>query len=191
MKAPLWFLLGAACGAVIIAAPKAIAHLHAAVNRAQSHNTSAGEARAHTSAQFEFIANGTMGQVAPLFGADKERVWADDWNPAFLNPLPPADQEGMVFTIDHHHRHAVWINTQLDLRNGHVCYVYVVPDAMATLIRLRLTPEAEKTRVAVTYERTALSAEADAHVLHLADGDRASGLEWEKAVNAYLHQQGK
>jgi hypothetical protein len=154
MKASLLFLLGAACGAVMMATPKAVAHLHAAVNRAHSNNKSAAETRAHSSAQFEFIANGTADQVGPLFGADQERVWADDWNPAFVHPRPAADREGMVFTIDHHSHHAVWVNTQLDLKNGLIRYVYVVPDAMATLITIRLTPAGEKTRVAVIYERT-------------------------------------
>ena len=129
-----------------------------------------------------------MEQVAPLFGADKERVWAEGWNPQFLFPLPGADREGMVFTTNHQHRNAIWVNTELDLRNGRVQYVYVVPDAMATLITLRLTPAGDRTHVAVTYERTALSAETDELVRHAAESDRGSGHEWEEAVNGYLKQ---
>jgi len=54
------------------------------------------------------------------------------------------------------------------------------------VITLQLTPEGERTQVEVEYDRTSLSAQADAHVRHLADGDRQSGPEWEQQVNAYL-----
>jgi len=191
MKAPLVFLLGAACGVAVMAAPNGIAHLHAAIRRVQNGgHQPAGETRAHTHAQFEFLANGTLDKVAPLFGPEKERVWAQDWNPVFLHPQPAADQEGMVFTVDHHHHHSVWVNTQLDLNNGRMQYVYVIPDAMTTVIDLRLTPAGDKTRVLVTYERTALSAETDEHVRRMAEGDLRFGPDWEKSINAYLGRAG-
>lgn len=184
------FVLGALCGGAVMVIPRAIAHLRAAAHAAHR-PTSAGEARTHTHEQFEFTANATMDQLAPLFGADKERVWAEGWNPRFLFPQPLSDKEGMVFTIDNHHGHAVWVNTELDLRNGRIQYVYVVPDVMATLITLRLTSVGDKTRAAVIYERTALSPGADDPVRHMAEGDRRSGPEWEVAVNSYLSKVGR
>jgi hypothetical protein len=42
--------------------------------------------------------------------------------------------------------------------------------------------------VDVQYDRTALSAEADAHVQHMAEQDRTSGPDWEKQVNEYLEK---
>ena len=191
MKAPFLFLLGATCGAAVMAGPKAITHVHAAIGHFAHGGKAASDTRAHTDAQFEFLANGTFEKVAPLFGADKERVWAAEWNPAFVYPQPAADREGMVFTVEHHHHQAVWVNTQLDLVNGRVQYAYVIPDAMVTLINLRLTREGDKTRLFVTYERTSLSAEADEHVRRMGEGDRGSGPEWEKDINGYLSQPGK
>ncbi|HTZ33486.1 MAG TPA: hypothetical protein VMH31_13585 [Methylomirabilota bacterium] len=192
MRAPLVFLLGAACGVAVMAAPHGIAHLHTAIRRTHNGGSHpAGETRAHTHAQFEFLANGVLDKVAPLFGAEKERVWAEDWNPTFLHPQPAVDQEGMVFTVDHHGHHAVWVNTQLDLKNGHIQYVYVIPEAMATVIELRLTAAGDKTRVLVSYERTALSVETDEHVLRMAEGDQRSGPDWERSVNGYLDKAGK
>ncbi len=41
---------------------------------------------AHTDRTFEFIAFAPMPRVAPLFGAERERDWAPDWNPVFLWP---------------------------------------------------------------------------------------------------------
>ena len=108
------------------------------------------------------------------------------WNPRFVYPVPAVDKEGMVFTTAHDHLSAVWVNAIFDEKNGRIAYVYVIPDAMATVIRLKLTPQGEQTRVEVEYDRTALSPEADEHVRHMAETDRKSGPEWEKQVNEYL-----
>jgi hypothetical protein len=78
------------------------------------------------------------------------------------------------------------VNTQFDLKNGRIQYVYVIPDALVTVITLQLKPDGDQTHVEVAYDRTALSAEADSHVHHMAEGDRNSGPEWEKQVNDYL-----
>jgi hypothetical protein len=186
MKARGLFVVGALCGAAALAIPRAVGFLHTAVAKANNGEPPGVEARVHTREEFAFTAKGTIEQVAPLFGADKERVWAVDWNPRFLFPQPAMDTEGMVFTTDRHQGHAVWVNTQLDLKSARVQYVYVVPDRVATLITLSLIPVGDRTHVAVKYERTSLSADADEHVRRMAEGDRGSGSEWEKAVDAYL-----
>ena len=92
----------------------------------------------------------------------------------------------MVFTVAHQHFRAVWVNTAFDLKNGRIQYVYTIPDALVTVITLNLTPQGQQTRVEVEYDRTALSAEADGHVRHMAEGDRKSGPEWEQQVNQFL-----
>jgi len=40
----------------------------------------------HTREQFEFIADAPLDVAWPLFGADAERAWAPDWDPAFIWP---------------------------------------------------------------------------------------------------------
>jgi hypothetical protein len=183
MKGVWLFVLGIACGVAAMAAPRIAMHLHAAL-RGQG-GTDDSE-RVHTEEKFAFTAHGRMEDVALLFGADKERVWSPGWNPKFVHPVPAADEEGMVFTVAHDHLKAGWVNTEFDLKNGRIQYVYVIPDALVTVITLRLQPHGDHTQVEVEYDRTALSAEADAHVRHLAEGDRTSGPEWERQVNAYL-----
>ncbi len=119
-------------------------------------------ALAHTDRTFEFIAFAPMPRVAPLFGAERERDWSPDWNPVFLWPDSAADREGMVFTVAHGHKQAVWVNTQYDPEHGRFQYVYVVPDIVATTVTLTLTPREAHTIVRVRYERTALSADVSA-----------------------------
>jgi len=182
------FALGVICGVGIAMLPKAAAHLHAAARALHGNQAAPGSGHAHTEEKFSFTARAPMDQVAPLFGADKEKVWAPHWDPQFVHPLPAADREGMVFTVAHDHLHAAWVNTAFNLKNGHVQYVYVIPDLLVTVITLNLHPEANQTHVEVEYDRTALNSEADDHVRHLAKQDRASGPEWEKQINAYLEK---
>jgi len=140
----------------------------------------------HTRETFEFVVQAPLAEAFPLFGADKERAWADDWNPRFVWPARPEDREGMVFQIAHGERSATWVNTVFEPQAGRVQYVYVLPDVMATTIRLTLSPLGDETRVTVCYERTALTPRANAQVAAMAGQDRAAGPEWAAQINAYL-----
>lgn len=190
MKAAWLFVLGVACGVTVAMAPKVAAHLHGALRLGHSDRQGQGATRAHKEEKFAFVARATMEHVAPLFGAEKERVWAPGWDPQFIHPLPAEDKEGMVFAVKHHHMRSVWVNTQFDLKGGRIQYAYVIPEALVTLITLKLTAEGNQTRVEVEYDRTALSEEADAHVRQMGEQDHSSGPEWEKQVNEYLERAG-
>ena len=189
MKRFLFFVFGLVCGAaVLVMFPGVSAHLRAAAHALHGADTPIS-GRAHSVKELAFTANGPMEQVAPLFGADKERAWSPDWDPQFIHPAPAADAEGMVFAVSHDHLSSIWVNTEFDLKNGRVQYVYVVPDAMVTVITIRLTPAGDQTRVAVRYERTALSPDADAHVQRLGKPDPNASAWWDQRINGYLAQQ--
>jgi hypothetical protein len=142
--------------------------------------------RAHSDCTFEFVAEGPMSEVAPLFGAHKERVWAPGWNPCFIWPARAEDRLGMVFTVSGRYGTAVWVNTRFEPQDGHVQYACVLENAMSTLITLRITPRGEHTHVAVSYRRTALQPQADAWVARMAEMDAKAGEEWATQINAYL-----
>jgi hypothetical protein len=145
----------------------------------------------HVRNEFEFTAHAPYQMVAPLFGPEGERAWADGhWDPHFLYPQPAQDIQGAVFTVRHGHHHAYWINTSFDRDARHFQYVYVIPDAMVVLIEVRFSePDPANTKVNVAYERTALNPEANEHVKELGDSDRDSGKEWGTAINNYLAKQ--
>jgi len=190
MKGAWMFVIGAVCGAAVMILPRIATHLHGAFHGNPGTEPGINDTRVHTEEKFAFTAKAPMEHVWPLFGADKERVWSPNWNPHFVHPIPANDEEGMVFTVAHDHLRAAWVNTQFDENHGCIQYVYMIPEALVTVITLQLTAEGAKTRVEVEYDRTALSPEADAHVKHMADGDRTSGPEWEKQVNDYLAKGG-
>lgn len=187
-----WLLLaiGACVGGAVALIPAFAAHVHSL-----RHNAQRGANVVHTSVTFSFVAKGSMAAVAPLFGADKERAWAPGWQPDVLWPADGSDRSGMIFTVAHGHTQAVWVNTRFDLRSGDVQYVYVVPETLATVITIGMRPDHGAARVTVTYDRTALTADANAHVLELAEHDKQAGSEWQQQINSFLtsvntHQAG-
>ena len=119
-----------------------------------------------------------------------ERRWASGWAPAFVYPAPARDTAGMVFTVAHGPMNSVWVNTAFDAGTGRVQYVSVIPDALATLIDIQVTPlDSTTTTVTVAYERTALSPDANEHVRTLGDHDGRQGPEWQAAIADYLKQR--
>jgi hypothetical protein len=142
---------------------------------------------AHVENGFEFTVQAPLKTAAPLFGSYAERAWGGDWDPQFLYPHPPHDVPGEVFTVAHGHRLSTWVNTALDLDGGHIQYVYVMPDAQAVLIDIRLQQKDVHTTAAkVVYQRTALNPALNDHVIELGRKDIESGKEWESQINGYL-----
>lgn len=142
----------------------------------------------HTREQFSLQANAPFEVAWPLFGAHKERVWAPGWEPVFLWPEKPLDQQGMVFRVRHGDRSAVWVNTAFDRAARRIQYIYVIPDVVATVITLELMPDRGSTNIDVVYERTALAEGANDTVRDMAARDRFAGMEWSQQINSYLAQ---
>jgi hypothetical protein len=139
----------------------------------------------HTDHSFEFTARAPLRAVFPLFGGWGERAWAgESWQPRFLHPDPPRDEDGEVFTT----RDAVWVNTAFDIEAGRVQYVYIAPEVQAVRTDLSLQESAGETRVRVRYRRTALRPDANDVVEQRGRSDAAAGREWADAVNATLRK---
>ncbi|MBI5267061.1 MAG: hypothetical protein HY851_07500 [candidate division Zixibacteria bacterium] len=138
--------------------------------------------------EFAFVARGPYDKVAPLFGAEAERVWAGDyWNPRFLYPNPAHDVEGMIFATEMDGLGATWVNTSFDLKTGFIQYVYFVPDMLVTMIDIRVTRQGEfHTGVYVVYTRTSLKPEGNDDVRKRAEHDRNAGEEWRTKINEAL-----
>lgn len=149
-------------------------------------NAFAPTTRAHTSETFQFHVPAPMAVAFPLFGAHRERQWAPDWEPEFIWPSPPTDRSGMVFTVAHGARQAIWVNTDFDPVAGHVRYISVLPEVMTTVITLQLREHEAGTHVEVRYERTSLNAAADERIRELAREDAQAGPEWASQIAKHL-----
>jgi hypothetical protein len=152
--------------------------------------TAQGQLRVHTDEVFSFVANARLADVFPLFGAERERLWAPGWEPRFVWPTVPTDRAGMVFRVARGDRLATWVNTVFDSNTGRVQYVYVMPEVVATVITLDVHSRGDTTEVVVRYERTSLTAASDATVKAMAAQDRAAGPEWAAQINSYLAESG-
>jgi hypothetical protein len=145
----------------------------------------------HRRTEFTFDIKAAFDAVVPLFGADKERLWAEGWDPEFVHPQPAKDEAGAVFTTRTGHS-SVWINTIYDLDYGHIQYTCFAKEGMVTLIDIHIqSRSATSTRAIVVYERTALQAEANEYVNRQADSDATKGPEWEAAMQNYLQNRSK
>jgi hypothetical protein len=146
----------------------------------------------HVRNSFAFTIGAPPAVVAPLFGAQRERAWAEGWDPQFLYPQPPEDEAGVVFTTKHGQHSSTWITTVFEPEKGHIQHVYFIPDAMVTLIDIRTAPSgAYSTHVEVTYERTALSPELNDHVRKQGSSDSRSADHWRAAIEDCLKKEGK
>jgi len=140
----------------------------------------------HRRVEFVLNLSAPYENVFPLFGADKERVWAEGWDPQFVYPQLPRDETGAVFTVGGGHS-SVWVNTIFDAEQGRVQYACFAGETMVTLISIQVQKIAPgHTKATVVYERTAVRPEANDQVNRLADGDQTKGSEWEAALRSYL-----
>jgi hypothetical protein len=160
----------------------------AAVGQGAGNDAKSVEKRMRAVTSFDLVVRAPYAETAVLFGPEGERPWAGKhWDPQFIYPAPGRDEEGAVFTIAHGELNAVWVIAQHDVDARHFQYVYFLPGLLVTTIDVRFTPvDAGTTKVHVTYARTAVSAEGDAHVATMSEGDKKAGGEWQSAIDAYL-----
>jgi hypothetical protein len=138
-----------------------------------------------TQTAFDLTVKLPYAEAASLFGPEGERPWAGKhWNPQFLFPETPHDEQNAVFTVQHGHVTATWVNTLFDLEARHFIYAYFIPGIMVTTIDVRFTPtSATATQVHVTYTRTALTSEGNGHVTAFTETDKTAGRDWQQAID--------
>jgi len=141
-----------------------------------------------TQTAFDIVVHLPYSEAAPLFGPEGERPWAGKhWNPQFLYPRAPHDEQGAVFTIQHGPVTAFWVNTLFDLEARHFIYAYFIPGIMVTTIEVQFTPvDADSTTVHITYTRTALTPEGNHHVTTFTATDRSAAQNWQSEIDTYL-----
>ena len=138
---------------------------------------------------FTIRLNGSVTEVAPLFGPVRESEWAPGWKPRFLHPSGGAQQAGAVFTTPGADgRERLWMLTDYAPDQGRIGYVVITPAFTANQINIRVRPDDDHySEAIIMYRHSALSPEGNKEVSKLdatwAEQQRA---HWEAAINALL-----
>ena len=143
------------------------------------------ETRATARFTFELSLTASPGKAIELFTPEGERKWAEGWDPVYAN-VPDARRAGTgtVFITDAHSVRRFWIVDQYDRKACIVRYTVFAPDQSVTRIEVRVTARPGGSIARVTYDRTALNAEADANVEHFALHAHMMQSEWQNAIDA-------
>jgi hypothetical protein len=163
----------------------------AAVRAATGPGSGLEDKRMHVETTFKIVVNAPYAETAKLFGPEGERAWAGKhWDPSFIYPVEARDEQGAVFTIKHGPLNAVWVVARHDVDAPHFQYVCFIPDLMVTTIDVRFQSlDPKTTQVTVTYARTAISPDGEAHVKAMSEGDRTAGKDWQESIDKYLASQ--
>jgi hypothetical protein len=138
--------------------------------------------------------NGSITEVAPLFGPVREIEWAPDWSPRFIHPAQGVLKDGVVFTTtDSQGKDRLWLLTTYDVGSGRVEYVVFRPGLTASEIKINVVSDGQQhCRATITYRRSALTPEGNAEVAkldsHWAEEQR---VHWERAINDALAKGGR
>jgi hypothetical protein len=122
-----------------------------------------------------------------LFTAEGERLWVPGWSPEVLGPVPQAP--GLVFLTGEGAERTIWTVIESDPSRGLLLYSRVTPGSRAGLVEVRLTGENGRTRVDVSYDLTALSAEGVSSLEAYSAPRFADMLEtWHALITAFLRR---
>lgn len=124
-----------------------------------------------------------------LFTPRGERDWVAGWEPHFPDRTTDDTQPGTVFLTDVHGAATTWVVS--DRRPGHsVSYARVSPGVRAGTVTVVLeqAPNTHHSVVTVTYDLTALTAEATADLDEFAAGYPAFLRSWQDAIDAWLSE---
>ena len=123
-------------------------------------------------------------RVFPLFTAEGERAWVPGWQPQYLHPDHPSNEEGTVFRTDHGGEETLWIVIRHAPDEGLATYGRFTPGSRLGTVHVACVETSpSETRVTVTYRMTALSA-GGADVLRgmTPDAYRAMLDQWQSLI---------
>ncbi|HEY0932531.1 MAG TPA: SRPBCC family protein [Trebonia sp.] len=122
-----------------------------------------------------------------LFTPRGERDWADDWHPHFPAAAPDDTEPGTVFQTAAHGQQTTWLVTERQ-PGRRIAYARVTPGDQAGTVTVDLTPAGGVSEVAVTYQLTALSDQADAELADFAAGYADFLRSWQDDITTLLNR---
>ena len=118
-----------------------------------------------------------------LFTPRGEQLWAEGWKPQFPASTTDDTEPGTVFVTTAHDRVTTWV--VVDRVAGEtIRYARVVPGVTAGTVRVDLHPAGGGTEVTVSYNLTALTAEAEPDLRNFFAGFGRYLESWREAIGA-------
>ncbi len=136
--------------------------------------------------------NGPLATVFPLFGAVREKDWAEGWDPQLVYSTTGLLDEHMVFRTrteyPEEESDKTWVVSKLDTERALVEYtVFSSARLYWITVRCRENDEGRGTLAEVTYTFTALTEAGEALIRKAARDMYARDLEdWDADINRYL-----
>ena len=132
-----------------------------------------------------------IAEAFPLFEPEGERLWAEGWNPTYLQPVDGSARRGMVFTTEHGNEHTVWMMVRHEPPHL-VEYVRMTPGSRIGKVLVQCSEiDARRTRVNVSYALTGLADKGNELIRGLDDAEFAKFIDsWGERIAAALSERG-
>jgi hypothetical protein len=123
-----------------------------------------------------------------LFTPRGEQDWADGWHPDFPVPVGDDAEPGTVFRTSAHGRETIWLVTSRE-PGRQISYARVTPGDLAGTVTVTISPSGGRSDVEVTYQLTALTAQARQELREFADRYPAYLGSWQEAITSRTPSQ--
>ena len=119
-----------------------------------------------------------------LFTPEGERVWAEGWNPQYLQPADGRATRGMVFTTAHGNEDTIWMMVRHEPTQGLVEYVRCTPGSRMGRVLVQCSGlDERRTRVNVVYALTGLSEKGNEQIRKLDEAHHRHFIDsWATAI---------
>jgi len=119
-----------------------------------------------------------------LFTPEGERVWAEGWDPKYMQPADGRAARGMVFTTAHGQEDTIWMMVRHEPAQGLVEYVRCTPGSRIGRVLVQCSAlDAQRTRVNVVYALTGLSESGNERIRELDEAHyRRYIASWEESI---------
>jgi hypothetical protein len=128
--------------------------------------------------------------VLQAFTPEGERPWVPGWAPEYLHPASGELGAGLTFRTTHGGELTLWLVSRYEPAAGVIDYIRVTPGSRMGRVIVRLAPEANGTRVAITYSLTSLSADGDQRLRTFAAEFDGMIAGWERTIGTLLARRG-
>ena len=137
--------------------------------------------RQHT---HEFTLDRPPSDALPLFTPKGEEAWVPGWQPHYISPATGETAKEMLFVTHHGDETTYWTCMDWQPEEGHVRYLRLTPGTRAGFVDVQCLDEGKNTtRVRVTYQMHALSAEGRAQLEQMTEDSFASMIDgWKQLI---------